>query len=67
MSYYVAVDVGCIECGERTSILGIFTNKKQAEKILKEHSKRQEDNWEGQHSFELFKIEKLNEEYKVEY
>ena len=24
---YVAVDIGCIECGEETNVLGIFTNK----------------------------------------
>jgi hypothetical protein len=30
-TYYVAVDIGCIECGESTAVLGIFTHEKDAE------------------------------------
>ena len=32
---YVVLDIGCIECGEPSSILGIFDNKKKAEEVKK--------------------------------
>ena len=49
--YYVAVDIGCIECGEPSHVLGIFTNKEKALNVCKEHEERQNLNWTGQHSF----------------
>ena len=65
--YYVAVDVGCIECGEETSVLGIFTDKQKAMEVLGEHKKRQEENWSGQHNFELHEVSELNKIYRIEY
>ena len=58
---------GCIECGEDTNVLGIFTSKEKAEEVCKEHKKRQQNNWCGQHYFEVFEIEKIDEIYPVEY
>lgn len=57
---YIAVDIGCIECGENSSVLGIFTNKEQALEILKKCEEYQKEHWEGQHSFELFEVEQEN-------
>lgn len=65
--YFVVVDVGCIECGEQTNILGIFTNEDEAEVIRQEHLKRQEENWAGEHYFITIGIEELDKEYRVEY
>ena len=31
---FVAVDIGCIECGEDSNVLGIFATKEQAVKGL---------------------------------
>lgn len=67
MKYYVVVDIGCIECGESTNILGIFENEAKAGEILKDHEERQKEKWSGQHAFEIFEIEELNKEYRVEY
>lgn len=64
---FIAVDVGCIECGEPTSILGIFTNKEKAIKVLREHEKRQEANWRGQHNFELHEIKEIDVEERIDY
>lgn len=30
---YVLADIGCIECGEKSSLLGIFNNLKEANEI----------------------------------
>ena len=62
--YYVAVDIGCIECGEPSHVLGIFTNKEKALNVCKEHEERQNLNWTGQHSFEIFEIKNMGLEIK---
>ena len=64
---YVAVDVGCIECGEETSVLGVFTDPIKAEQVCDEHSDRQAENWNGSHSFEVHTVEGVDIENRVEY
>jgi hypothetical protein len=64
---YVAVDTGCIECGEETNVLGVFTCKARAEQVRTEHEERHAKNWHGQHSFEVFQIEGIDIENRVEY
>ena len=65
--YYVALDIGCIECGEPTEVLGIFTDEKIAEKVCEKNEKRQEAHWRGQHNFGVWKISELDKEYEVDY
>lgn len=67
MKYYVLVDIGCIECGEESEVIGIYTDEKEAKRVGKEHKKRQREHWYGQHSFEIFEIDEINKTYKVEY
>lgn len=57
--YYVAVDIGCIECGESTAVLGISADKDKAQTILDDAAAIQQENWIGQHSFELFEVEEI--------
>lgn len=57
---YVVVDVGCIECGEESAVLGIFTDKKKAEETMKKCEEYQSAHWMGQHYF--FIEEKQTEE-----
>lgn len=64
---YVAVDIGCIECGEKSAVLGVFTDLDKAEQVLDEHDDRQFKNWGGHHSFEVHVIEGIDIENKVEY
>ena len=65
--YYVAVDIGCIECGENSHVLGIFTDKKKAEKVCDMHEERQRKKWIGQHNFEVYEIKEINKEYPIKY
>lgn len=58
---YVVVDIGCIECGEPSSVLGIFTDKEKAIEISKKCEEYQEKNWIGQHYFEIYEVDKENE------
>jgi len=64
---YVALDIGCIECGEVSNVLGVFTIRKAAEAVIEEHRIRQKEDWWGQHSFEIAEVEVLDKEYRVEY
>ena len=65
--YYVAVDIGCIECGEESSVIGIYTNKEEALKVTAEHEKRQGEKWGGEHHFEIYEVPEINKTYRVEY
>ena len=48
---YVAVDVGCIECGESSAVLGVFTDRTTAEEVMEAAQAAQAENWSGQHDF----------------
>ena len=66
---WIVVNVGCIECGVSTNIVGVFTDKEQANNIASEFSDK--FNWRqgGQNSFEVFempKINTINKEYMTE-
>lgn len=64
---FVAVDIGCIECGEESAVLGVFTSEEKAEEVLKEHHVRQNENWHGQHNFELFEVDGVDVVFRHEY
>lgn len=64
---FVAVDVGCIECGEESAVIGVFTTEEKATTVLDEHRKRQCKKWRGQHSFECFEIDGIDVVNRVEY
>ena len=51
---FVAVDIGCIECGEDSNVLGIFATKEQAGKACDKARDEELKKWHGQHSFEVF-------------
>lgn len=53
---WIVVNIGCIECGVSSNIVGVFTDKAEAERI----AERLDDshNWRegGQNSFEVFEM-----------
>lgn len=71
MKRYLAFDIGCIECGEPSAVLGVFMSRDEAN-LAAEHAERvQRENWRGQsalhaatsvcgrggHYFEVYEIE----------
>ena len=50
---YVALDIGCIECGEPSAVIGLFVTKGEALKAIEAPRAAQKANWQGQHSFEV--------------
>lgn len=60
--YYVLVDIGCLECGEPTEVIGIYKDIEKARKMLREIEKIYDDADEngrvnGQHDFAIFEQE----------
>lgn len=66
MKLFVVVDIGCIECGAGSAVLGVFTEEKRAQSVCDDHEQRQKNDWHGQHSFEIFPID-VDVEYRQEY
>lgn len=64
---YVAVDIGCIDCGEESAVLGVFESNEKAEQVISDHIERWSKNSNGDHDFEIFEIDGLNKECRVEY
>lgn len=64
---FVAVDISCIECGEDSAVLGVFTSEDKAKEVLEDCWQRQGENWMGQHRFECFEIDGIDVVHRVEY
>lgn len=63
---WVVVNIGCIECGVSSNIVGVFTDKAEAERVTEELDDRMSLREGGQNAFEVFPMPPLNvvaEEY----
>jgi hypothetical protein len=67
---YIVVNIGCIECGVSSNIVGVFDNEDQAYEV----ANKCDDNFSwregGQNNFEVFKLPEtlnvVNDEYILE-
>jgi hypothetical protein len=53
---YLAFDIGCIECGEESAVIGVFDTEAEAETACEAARVKQEADWHGQHSMEIFEL-----------
>jgi hypothetical protein len=59
---FLAFDVGCIECGEDSTVVGVFESKQEAIEAARERAKGEGDEPPfgyfsgGQHSVEVFNL-----------
>ena len=60
MKKYIVVNIGCIECGVSSNIVGVFDNEEKANEIAKEFNKKFSWREGGQNSFEVFEMPELN-------
>lgn len=51
MTVYVVVDVGCIECGEPSDVIGVFTDRGVAEMVADDCIDLQQLRWRGEHQY----------------
>jgi hypothetical protein len=58
---YLAMDIGCIECGEESAVIGIYDTEEQANKAIKKYinprHKWGKEGRTGQHFEEVFEVE----------
>ena len=54
---YLAFDIGCIECGEPSGVIGIYDTEEEAIDAAELAREKQSANWEGQHGFRVFDLE----------
>lgn len=58
--FYLAMDIGCIECGESSKVIGIYKAELEAETACNLAEIEQAKDWHGQHHFKVFEIEVPN-------
>lgn len=68
MKQYMVFNIGCMECGVSSNVVGIFTDYKKAEQI--KNACLIKYNWReyGQNDFQIFELpplNKINKEYDV--
>jgi hypothetical protein len=57
---FIVVNIGCLECGEESSIVGVFFNQEEADKKANEYYNDGSNNtwgrkeWHGQHYIGTF-------------
>lgn len=55
MKQWILVDIGCLECGEPSTVLGFYVSREQCESTWKDYSEQPDTRWgrhewSGQHS-----------------
>jgi hypothetical protein len=68
MQVFVIVDVGCIECGEPSKIVGVFKSKDKAEESFKAYLKKvgASEKYEPSSDMKLFlQAEKMQENRQI--
>lgn len=66
---YLVMNIGCIECGVSSAVVGVFASRERAEAIA--NSCYEKYSWRegGQNAFEVFELpqaDKIAAEYEVE-
>ena len=61
---FMVFDIGCLECGEASDIVGFFTTTDEAVLRATDAEKEQKEDWHGQHAFVIFD---LSDGSKVDY
>lgn len=62
---YLVFDVGCIECGESSKVVGIYATKQNAQRAVKRYITYEPNKfgtywgrkeWTGQHEVEIYEV-----------
>lgn len=65
MKKYMVFDVGCIECGESSEIVGFYDLLATAKTAKTKAEVKQEKDWHGQHEFLIFETDKKEPIYDL--
>ena len=64
---YLVFDIGCIECGEESGVVGVFGTKDEADHAANVAEIVQEATWSGQHYFMVYDLGEGPEESHPEW
>lgn len=53
-SRFLAFDIGCIECGEPSDVIGLYETLEDAQQACATAEAKQRADWRGQHRMEVF-------------
>jgi hypothetical protein len=56
---YLAFDIGCIECGESSSPVGVYSTRSEAEEaaLVAYTDPERVEAWGGQHEINVYEVE----------
>lgn len=57
---WLAFDIGCIECGEGSDVIGLYETEEAATAACDDARKTQGEDWNGQHHMEVFDLDAVN-------
>lgn len=57
---WLVFDIGCLECGEESNIVGLYDTKEEAVAASIVASDIQQQSWSGQHEFEIYDLAEVN-------
>lgn len=66
---WIVVNIGCIECGVSSNVVGVFSDENRATAIAEQFGKKYDWREGGQNSFEVFpmpELEVVNAEYSTD-
>lgn len=56
MSKYIVVNIGCIECGVSSNIVGVFSDKARADQVAEDCNNRLSWREGGQNDYQVFDL-----------
>jgi len=65
---WLVINIGCIECGVSSNVVGLFETEQEAAEIAKKLDGKYDWREGGQNSFEVFplpEVGKINPEYEL--
>lgn len=57
---YLVFNIGCIECGVSSNIVGVFDDKEKANELANELQETHDWREGGQNNFQVFELPELN-------
>jgi hypothetical protein len=58
---WLVINIGCIECGVSSNVVGLFPTKEEADRIAKRLSETMSWREDGQNEFEVFPLPPVGE------
>jgi hypothetical protein len=59
---FLVFDIGCIECREPSSVVGVYATREEASRVRDEYDDEEHPEWGGDHSVEVFVISGVDRE-----